>query len=403
MRRGRSGGRWCPGSQGRFFAAAPWCQQPAPRCRGGRRAGSAGLLGPRRPECQQRASGEVPSAARVELCSWPLTHPRRSPPPERDALCLGSLASSGSDPVLLIQQAQVQPQLGKIPQATWHGQKKFKKERKRNACYLHSPSLSMRQPAPSPRNVVGAVGAHQTWSCPMGSPSVKLPLTVPQKSGAVEQRSLLLVLWLQVTRCDPVPTQGGEEAVQTGFWGAVGSEPNGRQLPPSILTRALWGGSQARGPTGRNTPCVPALPRQGRGSLDPRPVLLQRHPRGTGKKGAAKAGTGQAGGTAVPLPSPSAFAGGCCRVGPAPAHLQTLCPIPSPGPFLPLPLRPPSPTCVLRGPTPPRALSQRAPGPQAASQPDFQHLAPKEHVRQRAAALPTCPGLWGGFANAQQH
>ena len=59
------------------------------------------------------------------------------------------------------------------------------------------------------------------------------------------------MLRLQVMRCDPVPMKGGEEAVQTSFWGAVGSEPNGRRLPPSILTRALWAGSQARGPSGR--------------------------------------------------------------------------------------------------------------------------------------------------------
>lgn len=281
---------------------------------------------------------------------WPLTHPRRSPPPRRDALCLGSLASSGSDPVLLIQQAQVQPQLGKIPQATWHGQKKLKKERKRNACCLHSPSLSMRQPAPSPRNVVGAVGAHQTWSCPTGSPSVKLPLTVPQKSGAVEQRSLLLVLWLQVTRCDPVPTQGGEEAVQTGFWGAVGSEPNGRQLPPSILTRALWGGSQARGPTGRNTPCVPALSRQGRGSLDPRPVLLQWHPGGTGKKGSGKgqhrAGRGHSCAPAEPL-CPSLV-----------AAVEWDPPLPTSRPSAPS--LPRAPSCLFHCGLPPRPASSEA-------------------------------------------
>ena len=66
--------------------------------------------------------------------------------------------------------------------------KKKKKERKRNACCLHNPSPSMHQPAPSPRNTVGAVGADQEWSFPRGLHPVKLPLTVPQKSGAVEQR-----------------------------------------------------------------------------------------------------------------------------------------------------------------------------------------------------------------------
>ena len=30
------------------------------------------------------------------------------------------------------------------------------------------------------------------------------------------------MLQLQVTRCDPVPTKGGEEAVQTSFWGGGG-------------------------------------------------------------------------------------------------------------------------------------------------------------------------------------
>ena len=38
-------------------------------------------LGPQRPECQQYARGEAPSSASVELCSWPLTRPRRSAPP----------------------------------------------------------------------------------------------------------------------------------------------------------------------------------------------------------------------------------------------------------------------------------------------------------------------------------
>lgn len=107
MRRGRSGGRWCPGSQGRFFAGAPWCQQPAPRCRGGRRAGSAGLLGPRRPECQQRASGEAPSAARVGLAADPPqtepTSQERCPLPGLPGIqwlrpCASDPAGAGSTP-----------------------------------------------------------------------------------------------------------------------------------------------------------------------------------------------------------------------------------------------------------------------------------------------------------------
>ena len=189
--------------------------------------------------------------------------------------------------------------------------KKKKKERKRNACCLHNPSQSMHQPAPSPRNMVGAVGAHQTWSFPQGRHPVKLPLTVPQKSGAVEQRGPPLVLQLQVTRCDPVPTKWGEEAVQTSFWGAVGSETNGRRLPPSILTRALWGGSQARGPTGR--PAFRHFPGRAGGASIPGLFCCNGTQEGLGRRGAAKAGRGQAGGAQschcrAPLPC----AGGRC-------------------------------------------------------------------------------------------
>ena len=170
-----------------FFAGVPWYQQPALRCQGGRRTGSAG------------PPDSTPVGRRLP---WPERSPaagRRPAPdgahrPKRDALCLGSLASSGSDRVLPMQGVRVrvrEPPLGKIPQATWQGQKKFKKkkkERKRNACCLHNPSPSMHQPAPSPRNTVGAVGADQEWSFPRDLHPVKLPLTVPQKSGAVEQR-----------------------------------------------------------------------------------------------------------------------------------------------------------------------------------------------------------------------
>ena len=205
------------------------------------------------------------------------------------------------------------------------------------------------------------------------------------------------MLWLQVTRCDPVPTQGGEEAVQTGFWGAVGSEPNGRQLPPSILTRALWGGSQARGPTGRNTPCVPALPRQGRGSLDPRPVLLQRHPGGTGKKGAAKAGTGQAGGTAVPLQSPSALRWWPLSSGTRPCPPPDPLPHPFPGPLpasstaASLPdLRPPRPNSS-QGAFP---ASPRAPGCLPTR---FSTSGPKRTCKAAGGRAADLPGVVGRF------
>ena len=158
------------------------------------------------------------------------------------------------------------------------------------------------------------------------------------------------------------------------------------------------------GPGPIRAPCVPALSRQGRGSLDPRPVLLQRHPGGTGKTGSSQGWQGAGrGSTAVPLPSPSALRWWPLLSGTRPCPPPDPLPRPFPGPLpasstvTSLPgLRPPRPT-------PPGPLSQLAPEPQAASHPDFQHLAPKEHVKQWAAALLTRPGLGGGFANAQQH
>ena len=158
------------------------------------------------------------------------------------------------------------------------------------------------------------------------------------------------------------------------------------------------------GPGPNRAPCVPALSSQGRGSLDPRPVLLQWYPGGTGKKGSSQGWQGAGrGGTVMPLPSPSALRWWPMLSGTRPCPPPDPLPRPFPGPLsasstaTSLPdLRPPRPT-------PPGPLSQLAPEPQAASHPDFQHLAPKEHVKRWAAALLTSPGLGGGFARAQQH
>lgn len=80
---------------------------------------------------EPQEAGEPAARTWGSAFRWPTVPPTRTlrstpdgaHPPERDALSLGSLASGGSGSVLPTQGAQVQPQLGKIPQATRHGQK----------------------------------------------------------------------------------------------------------------------------------------------------------------------------------------------------------------------------------------------------------------------------------------
>ena len=153
-----------------FFAGVPWYQQPALRCQGGRRTGSAG------------PPDSTPVGRRLP---WPERSPaagRRPAPdgahrPKRDALCLGSLASSGSDRVLPMQGVRVrvrEPPLGKIPQATWQGQKKFKKKKKgkEKKCLLSSQPFTEHASACSqPQEHGGGCGGRPGVVLPTGSPS----------------------------------------------------------------------------------------------------------------------------------------------------------------------------------------------------------------------------------------
>lgn len=199
-----------------------------------------------------------------------------------------------------------------------------------------------------------------------------------------------------MTQC---PRKVGRRRSRQASGGRWGRSLNGRQLPPSILTRALWGGSQAGAQLDATRLAAPALPRQGRGASTPRPVLLlQRHPGGgTGKKGRGQGrASGRPGAQLCPCRAPLPFAGGRCRVGPAPAHLQTLCPIPSPLLF------PASSTAASRPASSkaqllPGRFSQLGPRAPGCLQPDFQHLAPKEHSRRAEARLPDLPWVMGRF------
>ena len=138
---------------------------------------------------------------------------------------------------------------------------------------VQSPSPSMHQPAPSPRNMVGAVGAHQTWSFPRGRHPVKLPLTVPQKSGAVEQRTHRWCCSCRsrgVTRC---PRKGGRRRSRQASGGRRGRrlmgdgcphqfsrEPYGVGARPGAQPGALRSGTFQSGPgEPRSQACFAAM------------------------------------------------------------------------------------------------------------------------------------------------